>query len=136
MSEKIKVFYGLTGVPDFLEAIIGPKYHKYLVYTDRADQRYALRAGPTETETADSSDPLSPPDDPHSQTPYGPLAFEDRLFEGTDWRDHGTAWARHFWRRGPFRSMTTSAAQLSQCRATALSVSPPWRDSNTPSTSR
>jgi len=87
MTERIDVFY--SRVPTPIESTIGPVYHKYLVYTDKAGKRHSLRAGPTPGHHGSSWDAISPPSDPNEESPYGPVRFEDGAFEkSVDYEDH------------------------------------------------
>lgn len=87
MTERIDVFY--RRVPTPTESLIGPVYHKYLIYTDKAGKRYSLRAGPDHG--ASSSNAINAPSDPNQESPYGPVRFEDAPFEkgkSTEYRGH------------------------------------------------
>ena len=81
MSESIDVFYSRINLPASVEGIVGPVYHKYLIYTDSSDRRHILRAGPDHY--APNSDALSPPVNPHAKSSSGPVRFLDRQFDKT-----------------------------------------------------
>lgn len=92
MTERIDVFY--RQVPTGIESVIGPVYHKYLIYTDKTGKRYSLRAGPDRD--ASSSNAISPPSDANEESAYGPVRFEDAPFE----ENRSTEYDGHQWSLG------------------------------------
>ena len=66
MAESINVHYSRIDLSAPVEGIVGPVYHKYLIYTDSADRRHILRAGPDHY--GPNSDAISPPVNPYAQS--------------------------------------------------------------------
>lgn len=81
MAESIDAYYSRINLPVSVEGIVGPVYHKYLIYTDSADHRHILRAGPDHY--GPNSDAISPPVNPYAQSSFGPVRFLDREFDDT-----------------------------------------------------
>lgn len=87
MTERIDAYYSRINLPEFVEDIRGPAYHKYLVYTDKAGERYILRAGPDRA--GETSEAISPPSDPNDGSSFGPVRFLDSRFEfSPEYDDH------------------------------------------------
>jgi hypothetical protein len=88
MTERIDVYYSRINLPQWAEKVRGPVYHKYLIYTDKGGQRRILRAGPS-NDQGSTSEAISPPADPNSESSYGPVRFYDGPFEGApEYQDH------------------------------------------------
>lgn len=88
MTESIDIYYSRINLPGMAEKVVGPVYHKYLIYTDRAGKRHILRAGPERY--GPSGDALGPPADPYEKSSFGRVRFLDRPFDrlSPEFRDH------------------------------------------------
>jgi hypothetical protein len=91
MTERIEAFYSRIDLPDLVEKVRGPAYHKYLIYTDKSGQRSILRAGPDHY--GPLVDTVSPAVNPYEGSSFGPVRFQDAPFDDAspDFADHANS---------------------------------------------